>query len=68
MSDGHQGIEVITGTARWQRWLMEQKLEVIEEMLHSGENISAIARRRGVAPNLLYRWRRLMTDDGAVAV
>ena len=25
-------------------------------------------RRRGVAPNLLYRWRRLMTEGGAAAV
>ena len=27
-----------------------------------------MARRHGVAPNLLYRWRRLMTEGGAVAV
>lgn len=27
-----------------------------------------MARRNGVAPNLLYRWRRLMTEGGAVAV
>ena len=41
---------------------------MVEETLHSGESISAIARRRGVAPNLLYRWRRLMTEGGTVAV
>ena len=27
-----------------------------------------VARRNGVAPNLLYRWRRLMLEGGAVAV
>ena len=27
-----------------------------------------VARRNGVAPNLLYRWRRLMMEGGAVAV
>jgi transposase len=27
-----------------------------------------VARRHGVAPNLLYRWRRLMSEGGAVAV
>ena len=27
-----------------------------------------MARRNGVAPNLLYRWRRLMLEGGAVAV
>ena len=30
--------------------------------------LSILARRHGVAPNLLYRWRRLMTEGGAVAV
>jgi transposase len=31
-------------------------------------SISIVARRNGVAPNLLYRWRRLMLEGGAVAV
>ena len=30
--------------------------------------MSAVARRNGVAPNLLSRWRRLMTEGGATAV
>ncbi|QOF75573.1 transposase (plasmid) [Aminobacter sp. SR38] len=30
--------------------------------------MSSVARRRGVAPNLLYRWRRLLTRGGAAAV
>jgi transposase len=41
---------------------------MIEETLLPGESISAVARRHGVAPNLLYRWRRLMTEGGAVAI
>lgn len=32
------------------------------------ESISVVARRNGVAPNLLYRWRRLMLEGGSVAV
>ena len=40
----------------------------LEETLQPGESISAVARRNGVAPNLLYRWRRLMTEGGAIAV
>ena len=68
MSDDYQRIEVITASARRRRWSTEQKLEMVEETLHSGESISAITRRRGVAPNLLYRRRRLMTEGGAVAV
>ena len=68
MSDDYQRIEIITGTARRRHWTTEQKLQLVEETLVSGDSISAIARRHGVAPNLLYRWRRLMTEGGAVAV
>jgi transposase len=68
MSDDYQGIEVITGNARRRRWTTEEKLRIVEETLRSGESISLIARQHGVAPNLLYRWRRLMTEGGAVAV
>ena len=41
---------------------------MIEETLLPGESISVVARRHGVAPNLLYRWRRLMTEGGTVAI
>ena len=33
-----------------------------------GESVSAVARRNGAAPNLLFRWRRLMDEGGAMAV
>jgi transposase len=32
------------------------------------ESISAVARRNGVAPSLLYRWRKLMLEGGSIAV
>src|SRR4051812_24220563 len=68
MSDDYRRIELITGTARRRHWSTEQKLQIIEESLEPGETVSSAARRRGVAPNLLYRWRRLMTEGGAAAV
>ena len=68
MSDDYQRIEVITGTARRRRWTVPEKLRIVEDTLVPGESISAVARRHGVAPNLLYRWRRLMSEGGAVAV
>ncbi len=40
----------------------------MEETLDERESISVVARRNGVAPNLLYRWRRLMLEGGSVAV
>ena len=63
MSDDYQRIEVITGAARRRRWTTEEKLRIVDETLRSGESISIAARRHGVAPNLLYRWRRLMAED-----
>ena len=68
MSDDYRRVEIITGTARRRRWRTQDKLRMIEETLLPGESISAVARRHGVAPNLLYRWRRLMTEGGAVAI
>ena len=64
MSDEYQHIEIVTGTARRQRWTAEQKLRIAEESHQSGESVSAVARRRGVAANLLYRWRRLTAEGG----
>jgi transposase len=68
MSDDYQRIELITGTVRRRHWTTEQKLQIIGESFQPGETVSSAARRRGVAPNLLYRWRRLMTEGGAAAV
>ncbi len=68
MSDEYQRIEVITGTARRRYWSVEQKLAIVEETLAPGASVSVVARRHGVAPNLVYRWRRLMQEGGAVAV
>ena len=61
-------IEIITDGGRRRRWSASEKLRIVEETLEEGTSISVVARRNGVAPNLLYRWRRLMLDGGAVAV
>ena len=46
----------------------EEKLRLIEESFEPGETVSSVARHNGVAPNLLFRWRRLMSEGGATAV
>ena len=56
-------VEVITGVARRRYWPAHEKLRIIEESLVPGESVSAVARRNGVAPNLLFRWRWLMDED-----
>ena len=68
MADDYQRLEVITGSARRRRWSAQEKLRIVEETFASGETISSVARRNGVAANLLYRWRRLMTEGGTIAV
>ena len=66
--DDFQRIEVITGTVRRRHWSTAQKLRIIEESYAPGETVSAVARRHGVAANLLFRWRRFMADGGTTAV
>jgi transposase len=61
-------IEIITDGGRRRRWSAAEKLRIVEETLYDGESISAVARRNGVAPNLLYRWRKLMLEGGRIAV
>lgn len=52
--------------ARRCRWTTGETLRIVVESVQSGETISAVAQRHGVA-TLLYRWRRLMTEGGAIA-
>ena len=61
-------VEIITDGGRRRRWTAAEKLRIVEETLDERASISVVARRNGVAPNLLYRWRRLMMEGGAVAV
>jgi transposase len=68
MSEDYRRIEVITGTLRRRNWSTAEKLRIVEESLEPGETVSTVARRNGVAPNLLFRWRRLMSEGGVVAV
>jgi transposase len=68
MSNEYRRIEVITGDVLRRRWTTEQKLRIIEESFEPGETVSSAARRHGVAPNLLYRWRRLLSEGGTAAV
>jgi len=63
MSNEYRRIEVITDEVRRRRWTTEQKLQIIEESFEVGETVSSTARRHGVAPNLLYRWRRLLSEE-----
>ncbi len=60
--------EIITNGGGRRYWSAAEKLRIVEETLPGTESVSAVARRNGVPPNLLYRWRKLMLEGGTVAV
>lgn len=60
--------EIVADGGRRRRWSATEKLRIVGETLDDRSSISVVARRNGVAPNLLYRWRRLMPEGGRVAV
>jgi transposase len=68
MSDTFSKVEVITGVARRRRFSTEQKLAVVAETMQPGLSISYVARRHGLSPSLVFRWRRLMSEGGQEAV
>ena len=68
MSDTFSRVEVITGVARRRRFTTERKLAIVGETMQPGMSISYVARRHGLSPSLVFRWRRLMTEGGQEAV
>ena len=62
-------IEVL-GTERRRRWSLQDKLQVVEETMQPGVRVSEVARRHGLAPSVVFTWRRLaregrLSDAGA---
>jgi transposase len=51
---------VVAGTRR--AWTREQKQAVLAEAKNAATTVSAVARRHGIAPSLLFRWRREAVD------
>ncbi|WP_425248946.1 IS66-like element accessory protein TnpA [Bradyrhizobium huanghuaihaiense] len=48
----------VLGAERRRRWSYDEKVRLVEETLQAGETVCGIARRHGVAPSLLFTWRR----------
>jgi len=53
-------IEVVTSVQRRRRWSPEEKRALVEEAEQPGMSISSIARKYGIHPNQLFKWRKLM--------
>ena len=66
-ANGVTTVEVVT-TALRRRWSLQEKMRLIEEASQPGMSVSFVARKYGVAPNLLFRWRKLMREGGKEAI
>jgi len=60
-------VEVVASVQR-RRWTLAEKLRIVEESSQPGMSVSYVARKHGIAPNLLFRWRKLMSEGGKTAI
>ena len=67
VSTNEAKVEIIKVVPR-RHWTAEQKISMVEESMQPGNTVSITARKYGVFPNLLYRWRRQMSDGGKTAI
>lgn len=58
----------ILSVQRRRRFTAEEKRQFVEETLQPGANISLVARRHGLSPSLLFRWRKLAEEGSLSAV
>jgi transposase len=61
-------VEVITSVQRRRRWSAKEKATIVQETYAPGMSVSLVARRHGIAPNQLFRWRRLYAEGALSAV
>jgi transposase len=61
-------VEVITSVARRRRWSPEEKRAMVQGAESPGMSVSSVARKYGIHPNQLFRWRRLMYEGALCAV
>ncbi len=59
--------ELLGRVERRRRFSVEQKLAILTEATRPGANLSAVARRHGLLPAQVYKWRRL-AELGVIGV
>jgi transposase len=68
MSNNADRVEVFAGIQRRRRYTAEQKMAFVQESAQPGMTISYVARRHGIAPSLIFGWRRRMSEGGKEAI
>lgn len=53
----------VVDSGRRRRWSDEEKLKIVLESLAAGRQVSATARRHGIARSQLLQWRRLFRPE-----
>lgn len=69
MSTGFDSeVEVIAPArvGRRRRFTADEKRKIVEETTVPGQSVSAVSRRYGVSPSMLFRWRRL-AEEGTMS-
>lgn len=61
-------VEVITSVQRRRYWSAAQKQAMVDEAEEPGNSISSVARKYGIHPNQLFKWRKLVHQGALVAV
>jgi transposase len=51
---------------RRRRWTHDEKKSIVAETEGPGASISGVARKYGIAPRLLFSWRRQLSDEMAL--
>jgi transposase len=65
---GHRSNQFTTIVAETRRVRTEEERRaIVAEAMQGHRNASAVARRHGIAPSLLFRWKRLYTAPGKLA-
>lgn len=65
MTSTNGEIRLITSVERRRRWSIEEKEQMVKETYLPGSSVSLIARKYGIHPCQLFKWRRLM-EKGAL--
>jgi transposase len=50
------------------RWAFFQKLQVVQETSVAGMTVTAVAKKYGMAPSQLFRWKKLLLNAGEAIV
>jgi len=67
MTGSSPKIEVLDGPQRRHHWTAAEKLSFVQETYEPDATVSLVARRHGVAPNQVFRWRKLAAQRALTA-